>query len=106
MSFTLEPCADVIVSAAVRRSISVGGGAPRVPKICSEDGAARATKNIFSKIPGKNFVLSLKFSDDLFKSSKIFATKQVTHGANCAMAWGPRRRGPRDQLLDFFALEN
>src|SRR6218665_995607 len=29
----VEPCADVIVSAAARRSILVGGGAPPVQKI-------------------------------------------------------------------------
>src|SRR6218665_2178736 len=45
----LEPCTDVIVSAAARRSILVGGD-----HINSLKGSR------------KNFVLSSKFSDDLF----------------------------------------
>ena len=53
----LEPCADEIVSAAARRSILVGGGAPPVLK-----NWRRRPKNAFFK----NFVLSSKFSEDLF----------------------------------------
>src|SRR6218665_1191901 len=49
----VEPCVDVIVSAATRRAILVCG-------------SPLATKKNFSKVPEKNFVLSSKFSDDLF----------------------------------------
>src|SRR6218665_2542896 len=57
----LELCADVNVSAAARRSISVGGsGAPPVQKIGG--GAAWAAKNIFFYDSRKNFVLSSTFS--------------------------------------------
>jgi len=51
----VEPCVDVIVSAATRRAILVCG-------------SPLATKKNFSKVPEKNFVLSSKFSDDLFPS--------------------------------------
>src|SRR6218665_3465022 len=44
----VEPCADVIVSAAVRRSISVGGGAPPVQEYQRRRrGAGWAAKPIF-----------------------------------------------------------
>jgi len=69
---TLEPCTDVIVWAAARRSILVGGdGAPLVQKI-------GGGQKICFKGSRKNFVLVSKFSDDLLFShrSKI-ATKQV-----------------------------
>src|SRR6218665_373771 len=67
-SLGLEPCADVIVSAAARRSISIDGGVPQVKKIGS--GAAwRAAKNMFYKIPENNFILFSTFSDDFFSHS-------------------------------------
>jgi len=53
----VELCANTIVSVAVRRSILVGGG------------AALVAPKMFFKDSGKNlqiFVLSSKFSDDLF----------------------------------------
>src|SRR6218665_1993571 len=55
---TIEPCADIIVSAAARRSILIGGGAPLVQK-------NRRPKILFQRLP-KIFVLSSKFSDDVF----------------------------------------
>jgi len=60
----LEPCADVIVSAAARRSILVGGGSPQ-PVLKIGGGAASAAKKCFSKVPEKIF-LSSKFSNNLF----------------------------------------
>src|SRR6218665_1837218 len=66
----LELCADVIVSAA-RRSISVGS-APSVQKNWRRRrGAAWAAKRVFFQDSRKNVVLSSKFSEELFKSSKL-----------------------------------
>jgi len=62
----VEPCADVIVSAAARRSILVGGEPSDPKNWLRRRDAALASKNVFSKIFRKNFVLSSKFSDDLF----------------------------------------
>src|SRR6218665_440452 len=45
----LEPCANVIVSPAARRSILVGGGAQTVPK----NWRRWQSKKVFSKIPEK-----------------------------------------------------
>ena len=55
-AFLIEPCADVIVSAA-RRSILVGGGAPPFKKIRGVGGP-------------KFFLLSSNLSDDLFLVSQ------------------------------------
>jgi len=41
---TLEPCANINMLAAARRSNLVGGGAPPVPKKVGGDGAAWAAK--------------------------------------------------------------
>src|SRR6218665_3736283 len=64
-TLSLEPCADDIVSAEPRRSISVGGGgAPPIPKNRRQrrrSEAWRPKTTLFSKIPGKNFVLSSNF---------------------------------------------
>src|SRR6218665_1262942 len=73
----LELCADVIVSAAARLSISVGGGAPPVQKIGGGGAAWRErSKTFFSKIHEKisfypqnflrNFLVikALRFADD------------------------------------------
>jgi len=54
-----EPCDDVIVSAAARWSILVGGSAPPVPK-------NRRRPKIFFKKISEIFVLSSKFFNDLF----------------------------------------
>src|SRR6218665_933590 len=67
----IEPCSDVIVSAAARLSIlEGGGGVPPVQKKIGGD-AALAAKKCFFKDSQKNFVLSSKFSDDLFIHQKL-----------------------------------
>ena len=79
-SLGVEPCTDVIVSAAARRPISVGGGG----------GAALAEKTFFSKIPEKNYFLSSNFSDDLFSHRKL---QQNNNGIGGAPTNYRRRRG-------------
>src|SRR6218665_1911483 len=86
----VEPCADVIVSAAARRSISVGGGgAPPVQKIGG--GAAWAAKNIFLRFPNKisfyiqNFLMTL-FSHSFIHSLQAFRlhsaySREILRGA-------------------------
>src|SRR6218665_3425530 len=57
-----EPCAEVIVSAAARRSISVGGSPPVQKGGCGcVSTRVGGQKHFFSGSP-KNFVLSSKFS--------------------------------------------
>ena len=53
MLCTVELCADVIVSAAARRSISVGGGAPLVQKKSAAAARRGRPKTVFSKIHEK-----------------------------------------------------
>src|SRR6218665_2464973 len=74
----VEPCADVIVSAAARRSISVGGG-------------GWAAKNIFLRFPNKisfyiqNFLMTL-FSHSFIHSLQAFRlhsaySREILRGA-------------------------
>jgi len=43
--------------------------------------------------------------EELLKSHRFTTATAYVHCANCVMAWGPRRRGPRDQLFDILTLE-
>src|SRR6218665_2364841 len=77
--FSVETCADVIVSAAApgqfwsaaerRRSKKVGGG----------DAGRRRPKIFFLKGSRQNFVLSSKFSDDLFSHRSKIGNRKSTH---------------------------
>ena len=41
-----------------------------------------------------------------FKVSQECRQGRINHCAICAMAWGPRRRGPPGQLLNFLHYKN
>src|SRR6218665_4188814 len=83
----VEPCADLIVSAAMRRSILVGGGSPPVPK---KSAAARRWRSKISfKDSRKNFVLSSKFLMTFFNHRKLQPNKYT---ATATMASAARRQ--------------
>jgi len=76
----LEPCADVIVSGAARRSILVGG-----------DAGWAAAKRIFFKGFRKN-VISSKFSNDIGGAPTNYRRRRADQQKSAAAPTNWRRR--------------
>src|SRR6218665_432177 len=79
MLLCLEPCADVIVSAAARGSILVGGAPPVQKNRRRRRGVGG---KFFLKDSRKNFVLSSTFPCDLYFSHLKMQKNKLVHSKN------------------------